>query len=77
MGGYVSCIGSCVACGRVFSFNPLTVPSMRQANGSREPVCQVCMNNANAERARRGLRPHPIASDAYTACPEEALPRGD
>lgn len=70
--GYALCTGSCAACGRLFMFNPVRVPSVR-INGEREPVCSTCMQMANTERQRRGLEPLPIAPDAYEAVDESEL----
>jgi hypothetical protein len=47
---FVSAMGNCVNCGRVFSFNPVRVPSI-VVNGAREPVCEACESNPEAERA--------------------------
>jgi hypothetical protein len=64
-------IGPCVFCQRVFSFNPLTVPSYRPApGGAKEPICQGCMTKINANRAWVGRKPFPVAPDAYTATSE-------
>ncbi len=70
--GYALCTGHCAACGRLFMFNPVRVPSVR-INGEREPVCETCMRAANVERRRRNLEPFDIPSDAYEACDEAEL----
>ena len=67
---YVSVIGQCICCERVFSFNPNFVPSVRTVtSGPREPVCQDCMKRANAKRTSSGLKPLLIHPRAYE--PEE------
>lgn len=70
--GCAICTGTCAACGRLFMFNPVRVPSVR-INGEREPVCEACMNAANVERTKRGLEPFPILPDAYEPCDEAEL----
>lgn len=71
--GYALGTGFCFTCHRVFSFNPVRVPSIR-VRGSREPICEDCMIRANKIRVDRGLEPHPIYADAYQPCNEEDLP---
>jgi hypothetical protein len=69
----------CFGCGTVFSFNPHKVPSMRDPrlpfddSNPKQPVCQNCMNRVNRQRAEIGLKPHPIAKDAYEAIDESEL----
>ncbi len=56
--------GVCLACGRGFLFRPQFVPSLRVSrsggrwrldeNGQREPVCQRCVEAANAVLRDRG-----------------------
>lgn len=70
--GYAFAMGTCLACKRVFTFNPLRVPSITVA-GSREPVCLSCMTLANAKRKEMGLEPHAIHPDAYEPCEESEL----
>ena len=70
--GYALCVGACLGCGRTFSFNPVTVPSMTY-NGTREPICQACVNRVNPLREKNGLPPIVPAPDAYEACDESQL----
>lgn len=70
--GYVLAYGVCFVCGEVFSFNPHKVPSMRVGE-EREPVCKNCMDIANARREQMGLKPLPVAPDAYEAIDENEL----
>jgi hypothetical protein len=72
MMGYVTLIATCCVCKRPFGCNPHKVPSIR-IDGERQPVCETCMNKANAVRVERGLPPHPIMPDAYEPLPEEML----
>jgi len=72
--GYVIAQGLCWVCGRPFAFNPMKVPSMRQEDGRKEPVCLDCMTKANLTRKKNGMAPLPIAPDAYSPINEEDLP---
>lgn len=69
--GYMTAMGLCLTCGRVFSFNPERVPSLRwpPPDGPREPICEDCMRAVNAERERIGMPRLPVHPDAYE--PEE------
>ena len=74
MSGYAIVMGSCIACERVFSFNPHRVPSIRLTpESAREPVCRNCMSLLNAKRVENGLPPIEIHPDAYNPIPEEEL----
>jgi len=64
MSAWVTMIGSCFGCSRPFSFNPMRVPSIR-VDGDRKPVCQSCINRANALRKAQGLPQHEVHPDAY------------
>ena len=62
--GYLSLIGTCGQCGRVFASNPAWVPSLRLPSGEQAIFCRACVEAANPERVRRGLPPitvHPLA----------------
>ena len=65
---FVSCLGDCGSCGRLFSFSPTLVPSL-PANltrtGNKEPVCRDCVERANPERIKNGLTPIVILEGAY------------
>jgi hypothetical protein len=64
--GFMTAMAPCFGCGRVFGFNPERVPSIR-VDGVRQPVCEDCMERANAQREAQGLEPHPIMPGAYEA----------
>jgi hypothetical protein len=70
--GYALCTSVCIGCKRIFSYNPVRVSSIR-INGTREPICQACVDLANPKRVANGLDPIVPEPDAYTACPEEEL----
>jgi hypothetical protein len=68
---FVHVTGPCVACGRVFTFSPTKVPSIR-INGEREPVCRSCFERWKVIHNKPD---HPLDSGAYE--PDElALWRG-
>ena len=66
-------IGTCFACGKTFTFNPVRVPSFRDEHNIRQPVCAGCMAKVNEKRKEMGLEPFQIAADAYEACDEYEL----
>lgn len=70
--GYAFMVGTCVGCGRIFSFNPLRVPSVR-INGVKEPVCRDCAGWINRAREATGLKPFEIPADAYEPVEEYEL----
>jgi hypothetical protein len=70
MMGYVFAMGPCCNCGQLFSYNPLRVPSVRNINGVREPVCLSCVERSNPWRIANGLAPIVLLPGAYEACDE-------
>ena len=72
--GYASMLGPCFICGNLFTFNPKTVPSVRDSDGVKHQVCRNCIGRANAIRKKNGLEPLTYAVDAYAACDEYELP---
>jgi hypothetical protein len=73
MMGYVLATGPCIGCRRVFSFNPLRVPSCSAITGAREPICQDCVDRVNPMRIANGLAPIVPAPDAYEAAEDDEL----
>lgn len=75
-GGYFV-LGVCFACGRSFTFNPHTVPSIPiGTNGlpsdmggvppfERQPICSTCVEVANREREANGLDRISVIPGAY------------
>lgn len=55
MTGYLICIGHCVACGTLVTFNPTFVPSI---NG--KPVCRECVEKWKKIHGEN-FRIHPLA----------------
>ena len=70
--GYAMAMGTCFACHKPFTFNPMRVPSIR-IEGVKQPVCRECVERANPMRIANGLEPIVPAPDAYDACDEGEL----
>jgi hypothetical protein len=70
--GYALATSACIGCKRIFSYNPVRVPSIR-INGSREPICGNCIAHSNPKRIANGLDPIVPHPDAYIACDEGEL----
>jgi len=71
--GYAFMMGYCFACDKMFTFNPLRVPSIKDSRGVKQPVCRECIDRANPMRLKNGLEPIVPADDAYDAVKEEEL----
>jgi hypothetical protein len=70
--GYVIALSPCYGCGQLFTYNPVRVPSVI-VRGSREPICERCLEAANPQRIARGLEPMVLFPGAYDACDEGEL----
>ncbi len=63
--GAMFCMGACINCEAIITFNPHHVPSLT-INGSREPLCRGCFNRWNEiHRTSKGLDPVPLHPEAY------------
>ena len=71
--GYALVIGSCYTCRRIVSFNPNRVPSVRDKQDVRQPVCRECIEKANPVRKAEGLPEITIHPDAYEPISEYEL----
>jgi len=71
--GFALMIANCFSCGVQFSFNPMSVPSFKDHQGVRQPVCLSCITGINILRAAKGLDAFIIPADAYEACDENEL----
>ncbi len=71
--GYVFMVSNCWVCGKPFSFNPVSVPSVRDQKGVKQPVCRGCVERANEMRKGKGLKPFSIREDAYSVCDENEI----
>lgn len=72
--GYAIMQGPCWVCKVIFAFNPLRVPSIRDGQGEKQPVCRRCIERANLKRRRLGLPPHEIHPSAYSPIDESEMP---
>lgn len=71
---YVQMFAPCIRCQRVFSFNPMKVPSVRPSpDAPREPLCEGCFNVLNAVRQQRGLEPIAALPGAWEPCDENEV----
>lgn len=70
--GYAFATSPCIGCGRLFSYNPVRVPSLTW-KGTREPICLACVERVNPQRIANGLEPIVPAPDAYEPCDESEL----
>ena len=71
--GYYLAMGPCIGCGRTFSFNPDKVPSTSAVTGTREPICQGCVDRINPMRVKNGLQPIVPLPGAYEPQAEDEL----
>ena len=71
--GYAFCTGFCFGCGKMFTFNPVRVPSIRW-EGEKRPICQGCVDIANPRRIANGLPAIVPEPDAYEPVDEAELP---
>jgi hypothetical protein len=72
--GYVFVTSQCFGCKQIFSYNPVRVPSIRDQNGERQPICQACVDRANPRRIANGLEPIVPLPGAYEPGDESELP---
>jgi hypothetical protein len=70
--GYYFVTSPCLGCGRVFSYNPIRVPSYRH-NGVKQPICIVCVERVNPRRIENGLAPIQVLPGAYEPADESEL----
>ncbi len=71
--GYALMLGHCFRCGMRFSFNPMRVPSFKDGDGVRQPICLCCITQVNGLRMEKGLDAFIIPANAYDACDENEL----
>lgn len=65
--GYITVTGVCLACGKIFSFHPNKVPSLKG-----EPICKSCIDDRiNPLRISKGLPPITYTKDAYSVGQDE------
>jgi len=71
--GYVFITSGCYSCGHVFSYHPNLVPSIRDSNNRRQPICADCIARANIVRKQNGLDPIVPLPGAYEAADENEV----
>jgi hypothetical protein len=74
---FMACIGNCIGCGAIFSFNPQRVPSVPvryeaerlvpDPSGTRQPICQSCVARWNVIRKSKGIPEIITLPGAYEA----------
>ncbi|MEJ7618656.1 MAG: hypothetical protein WKF30_17185 [Pyrinomonadaceae bacterium] len=70
--GYAIALSPCFVCRQIFTYNPVSVPSVR-VNGVREAICRTCVERVNPERVKNGLEPIVPLPDAYEPVDEQQL----
>ncbi len=70
--GYIHAFSACIGCGQPFFYNPVKVPSLT-VRGTREPICQTCVDRVNPRRIANGLPPIVPMPGAYDAADESEL----
>jgi hypothetical protein len=68
--GYMMAYSACIGCGKLFGYNPHSVPSSSAVTGEREPICRTCVERINPLRIARHLPPIVPAPDAYEPAEE-------
>ncbi len=71
--GYVMVISPCFGCGTTFSYHPHKVPSIRDNDNVRQPICHRCIERVNPQRIANGLPPIVLQPGAYEAIDESEL----
>jgi len=71
--GYAMVYSPCCSCRKLIGYNPHRVPSVRDGQGVRQPVCRECIEKANPVRKARGLPEITILPDAYKPISEYEL----
>jgi len=71
--GYAVILSPCFGCGGIFSYNPHKVPSIRDKDGVRQPICRRCVERVNPQRIANGLSPIVPLPGAYDAIDESEL----
>lgn len=74
--GFLQVFSPCYGCRRPFFYSPTKVPSI-VVNGSREPICQECVDRVNPQRVANGLPPIVPLPGAYDADNEFELQDDD
>jgi len=72
--GYALCMSTCYSCRKVITYNPTKVPSVKDKQGKKQPLCASCVGLIQAKQREQGnlVWPPPLPG-AYEACNEEEL----
>jgi len=54
--GYEFLITSCYVCGNVLTCNPEKVPSVKDGNGVKQPLCRACVDVITAKQKKMGVQ---------------------
>ena len=71
--GYAVVLSPCFGCGNTFSYNPHKVPSIRDSDDVRQPICRTCVERVNPQRIAIGLPLIVPQPGAYEAIDESEL----
>jgi len=71
--GYAFLTAQCYNCKGLFTSNPVRVPSMRDSQGVRQPLCEHCVRSVIREQIAQGIEPFKIPADAYEPVDEREL----
>lgn len=71
--GYAFLTANCFVCHCIFTSNPVRVPTFKDKNGVKQPVCSRCIERINSMRKEKGLTPFVIPADAYNSVNENEL----
>ena len=71
--GFALMLDKCYSCGHLTFFNPVHVPSVKDRDGKRRPLCFVCATALNKAKVNAGLDPMVIHQDSYIPCDENEL----
>jgi len=69
---YILCLGPCIGCGTLFTFNPERVPSIR-IDGVRQPICRACFERRQAHRRANNLPVETLLPGAYDPAPADSI----
>lgn len=72
--GYALCVAQCYGCRGTFGFNPHKVPSVKDDQGIRQPICGDCVKVMQEKQRKMNVPvwPDPLPG-AYEGLPEEDL----
>lgn len=65
---YMFVMGACFRCNKIITFNPNKVPSVKDENAVKQPICASCVKEIQDIQKEMGVEvwPDPLA-EAYDA----------